>query len=174
MSISKITQNLGEMDEVTLQNVTERAYALQDVFDMGVDESARAAKAMAENFGVSAADAYDYIAKGAQDGLDYSGELLDSISEYSVQFAKLGFSADDMFNIFAQGAENGAWNLDKVGDAINFVYHVKPSFLEPGARTCVLDRSLFFFLIDMTRRLQVGFAVEDIAFLRKFVSGSLF
>lgn len=117
-SISKITQNLGEMDEVTLQNVTERAYALQDVFDMGVDESARAAKAMRDNFGISAAEAYDYIAKGAQDGLDYSGELIDSINEYSVQFAKLGFSADDMFNIFSQGAENGAWNLDKIGDAV--------------------------------------------------------
>lgn len=117
-SVSKITQNLGEMDEVMLQNVTERAYALQDVFDMGVDESARAAKAMRDNFGISAAEAYDYIAKGAQDGLDYSGELLDSINEYSVQFAKLGFSADDMFNIFAQGADNGAWNLDKIGDAI--------------------------------------------------------
>ena len=118
VSISKITQNLGEMDEVTLQNVTERAYTLQDVFEMGVDESARAAKAMRENFGISAESAFDYIAKGAQDGLDYSGERLDSISEYSVQFATLGFSADDMFNIFAQGAENGAWNLDKVGDAI--------------------------------------------------------
>ncbi len=117
-SISKITQNLGEMDKVTLQNITERAYALQDVFDMGVDESSRAAKAMRDNFGISAAEAYDYIAKGAQDGLDYSGELLDSINEYSVQFAKLGFSADDMFNIFAQGAENGAWNLDKIGDAV--------------------------------------------------------
>ncbi len=118
VSVSKITQNLGELDEATLRNVTERAYTLQDVFDMAVDESSRAAKAMQENFGVSAEKAYDYIAKGAQDGLDYSGELLDSISEYSVQFAKLGFSADDMFNIFAQGAENGAWNLDKVGDAV--------------------------------------------------------
>lgn len=118
VSISKITQNLGEMDDVTLKNVAERAYTLQDVFDMAVDESSRAAKALAENFNVSAEKAYDYIAKGAQNGLDYSGELLDSISEYSVQFKKLGFSADDMFNIFAQGAENGAWNLDKVGDAI--------------------------------------------------------
>ena len=58
------------------------------------------------------------IAAGAQNGLDYSGELLDSVSEYSVQFAKLGFSADDMFHIFQRGADSGAWNLDKVGDAI--------------------------------------------------------
>ena len=117
-SVSAVTRNLGEMDAEPLKKVTESAYALQDIFSMGVDESSRAARAMSENFGIAADKAYDYIVKGAQEGLDYSGELLDSISEYSVQFAKLGFSADDMFSIFAQGAENGAWNLDKIGDAV--------------------------------------------------------
>lgn len=117
-SVSLIQQNLGELDDESLQKVTESAYALQDVFEMDVAESSRAAKAMSENFGIAAADAYDYIAKGAQNGLNYSGELIDSINEYSVQFAKLGFSADDMFTVFAKGAENGAWNLDKIGDAV--------------------------------------------------------
>ena len=116
--VSKITQNLGKMNEQQLTDVTERAYTLRDAFDFGVDESSRAAKAMAQNFGISIEQAYDYMAKGAQNGLNYSGELLDNISEYSVQFAKLGLSADDMFQIFEQGAENGAWNLDKIGDAI--------------------------------------------------------
>lgn len=117
-TISTITQNLGEMDAEPLEKVTESAYALQDAFDMDVAETSRAAKAMVENFGIAAEDAFDYIAKGAQDGLDYSGELVDNISEYSVQFKKLGLSADDMFTIFANGAENGAWNLDKIGDAV--------------------------------------------------------
>lgn len=117
-TISTITQNLGEMDAEPLEKITESAYALQDAFDMGVDETSRAAKAMVENFGIAAEDAFDYIAKGAQDGLNYSGELVDNISEYSVQFKKLGLSADDMFTIFANGAENGAWNLDKIGDAV--------------------------------------------------------
>lgn len=58
---------------------------------MDVAETSRAAKAMVENFGIAAEDAFDYIAKGAQDGLDYSGELLDNISEYSVQFKSWGF-----------------------------------------------------------------------------------
>lgn len=116
--VSKITQNLGEMNEQTLTDITERAYTLLDVFDFGVDESSRAAKAMIQNFGISAEKAFDYITTGAQNGLNYSGELLDNISEYSVQFAKLGLSADDMFQIFEQGAENGAWNLDKIGDAV--------------------------------------------------------
>lgn len=117
-SISKIKQNLGELDEKELVKVTESAYALKDVFDYDIAESSRAVKAMMENFGVSASEAYDYIARGAQNGLDYSGELLDNISEYSVQFKKMGLSASDMFTIFSNGAENGAWNLDKIGDSV--------------------------------------------------------
>lgn len=117
-SISKIKQNLGDLSDDELIKITESAYALQDVFDYGVDESSRAVKAMMDNFDVSAAEAYDYIARGAQNGLDYSGELLDNISEYSVQFKKMGLSASDMFTIFQNGAENGAWNLDKIGDSV--------------------------------------------------------
>lgn len=101
-----------------LQYATEGAFALRDVFGYDVTETARASKAMMTNFGVSAEEAYGLIAAGAQNGLDFSGELIDSINEYSVQFAKLGFSADDMFTIFQKGADSGAWNLDKVGDAI--------------------------------------------------------
>lgn len=117
-SIAAIKQNLGELDNQQLVEITESAYALRDVFDYDIAESSRAVKAMTQNFGISAAEAYDYIARGAQNGLDYSGELLDSISEYSVQFAKMGLSASDMFGIFSSGAENGAWNLDKVGDSV--------------------------------------------------------
>lgn len=117
-SVAKIKQNLGELDDSEIIEVTESAYALFDLFDAGVDQSSRAARAIMQNFGVSAAAAYDYMARGAQNGLDYSGELLDTISEYSVHFKELGFTLDDMFNIMETGAENGAWKLDTVGDLI--------------------------------------------------------
>lgn len=115
--ITAVYQATGLTDEA-LAETTKGAYALADTFGYDVAESARAAKAMMENFGVSGEEAMGLIAAGAQNGLDYSGEMIDSINEYSVQFSKLGFSADDMFNIFQQGADNGAWNLDKVGDAV--------------------------------------------------------
>ncbi len=115
--ITEVYRATGLTDDA-LAATTKGAYALADTFGYDVAESARAAKAMMENFGVSGEEAMGLIAAGAQNGLDYSGELIDSINEYSVQFSKLGFSADDMFNIFQQGADSGAWNLDKVGDAI--------------------------------------------------------
>lgn len=117
-SMALVNKNLGDMSAENLQSTTEAAFALRDTFDYDITESTRAAKAMMDNFGVSGEEAFELIASGAQNNLDYSGELIDSINEYSVQFGKLGFTADDMFNIFQKGADSGAWNLDKVGDAV--------------------------------------------------------
>lgn len=117
-AMAEVTKQLGDMDDAELQNVTESAYALRDTFGYEIPESTRAAKAMVDNFGVTGEEAMNLIASGAQNGLDYSGELLDSISEYSVQFDKMGLGAEDMFAIFEKGAESGAFNLDKVGDAV--------------------------------------------------------
>ena len=117
-AMSQVDKQLGDMSDEQLQSVTESAFALRDVFEYDVSESTRAAKAMMDNFGISGDEAMNLIAAGAQNGLDYSGELMDSISEYSVQFAKVGLDADDMFQIFQKGAETGAWNLDKIGDAV--------------------------------------------------------
>lgn len=117
-SMATVSQTLGEMPDDQLQALTESALTLRDTFEYDVAESTRAAKAMMDNFGISGDEAMSMIAAGAQNGLDYSGELIDSISEYSVQFAKVGLDADDMFNIFQKGAESGAFNLDKVGDAV--------------------------------------------------------
>ncbi|MBR6616323.1 MAG: phage tail tape measure protein [Oscillospiraceae bacterium] len=117
-SMAAVKKNLGELNDIDLQNVTEAAFMLRDVYQYDIPESTRATKAMMDNFGITGYKAMGLIAAGAQNGLDYSSELIDSISEYSVQFAKLGFTADDMFHIMEKGAETGAWNLDKVGDAI--------------------------------------------------------
>lgn len=117
-AMADVTKQLGDMDDASLQNVTESAFALRDTFGYDITESTRVAKAMVDNFGVSGEEAMNLIASGAQNGLDYSGELLDSISEYSVQFDKMGLGAEDMFAIFQKGAESGAFSLDKVGDAV--------------------------------------------------------
>ena len=117
-AVSIVRKELGKLDEASLQNITEYAFSLRDTFDYDISESIRSAKALMDNFGVSGEEAFNLITQGAQNGLDYSGEMLDTISEYSVQFSKLGFSAEDMFNILQKGTESGAFNLDKVGDAI--------------------------------------------------------
>lgn len=117
-SMATVQKTLDDVDPSNIELLVEDAIALRDTFSYEVNESTRAAKALMDNFGVSAQDAFGLIATGAQNGLDYSGELLDTISEYSVQFGKVGFSADDFFNILQTGYDNGAFNLDKIGDAV--------------------------------------------------------
>lgn len=98
-SVALVNKNLGEMSDEELQSITESAFALRDTFEYDVAESTRAAKAMMENFGISGDDAMSMIAAGAQSGLEYSDELIDSINEYSVQFAKMGLSADEFLKL---------------------------------------------------------------------------
>lgn len=117
-AMAVVTQQMGDLDQASLQNITESAFTLRDTFGCDINESVRAANTMMTQFGIDGDKAMGLIAVGAQNGLDFSGELLDSISEYSVQFAKVGLDADDMFKIMEKGAETGAFNLDKVGDAI--------------------------------------------------------
>lgn len=117
-SMAQVTIQLKDLNEQDLQNITEKAIALRDLFGYEVSESVRAVKAMMDNLNVTADEAFNLIAEGKKQGLDFSNELLDNINEYSVQFGKLGLSAEDMFNIFKVGADNGAFNLDKIGDAV--------------------------------------------------------
>ena len=120
--MAEIRKQIGPVvdswSDEALQGFTESAFALRDAFEYDVTESVRAANTMMEQFGVDVEYAFNLIASGAQNGLDYSGELLDSINEYSVQFPKVGLDADDMFKIFQKGADTGAFNLDKIGDAV--------------------------------------------------------
>lgn len=116
-AIATVKKNIGGTDD-EIRQATEEAIAFRDTFGYEVPESTRAASALIKHFGVDAKTAYDLMAKGAQNGLDYSGELIDNIDEYSVQFAKAGLSANEMFNIMAAGYDAGSWNLDKIGDAV--------------------------------------------------------
>ena len=117
-SMSKVKMQLKDIDNQDLQNITQNAIALRDLFGYDVAESVRAVKALMDNFNISSEEAFNLIAEGKKQGLDFSNELLDNVNEYSVQFNKLGLTAQDMFNIFKVGADNGAFNLDKIGDAV--------------------------------------------------------
>ena len=117
-SMAAVKMQLKDINDADLENITEKAIALRDLFGYEVSESIRAVKALMDNFNITADESFNLIAEGKKQGLDFSNELLDNINEYSVQFKKLGLDAEDMFNIFKVGSENGAFNLDKIGDAV--------------------------------------------------------
>lgn len=109
--------NTGLMGE-ELQKATESGYLLRDTFGMDFSESSRAASALMNKFGISAQEAYNLIAVGAQNGANRNGDLLDVLSEYAPKYAEMGLTADDMMQTLISGAENGVFQIDKVGDAV--------------------------------------------------------
>ena len=121
---SDVAEALAEVQKVSglagdeLELATESGFALADTFGYEVGESARAASAMMKNFGISAEEAYGLIATGAQNGADKNGDMLDTLNEYSSQFAALGLSADQFVGTLVEGADAGLFSIDKVGDAV--------------------------------------------------------
>lgn len=116
--MAKVKQYMGETDPSKISDITENAIALGDVFGMDFQESIRGVDALMGSMGLTADEAFDYIAKGAQNGLDKSGELVDNLAEYAPLWAQQGFSAQEMFSILQNGLETGAYNLDKVNDFV--------------------------------------------------------
>lgn len=117
-TMAVVRQQMTGISDTDMQTLTEAAFAFEDISGYSPEESLRAANSLMNQFGVTAEEAYNLMVQGQQQGLDFSGELLDSINEYAPQFEKMGFSAEGMFNIFKNGAESGAFNLDKIGDAV--------------------------------------------------------
>lgn len=101
-----------------LEEATDAALVLNNTLGYEVSESARTAGALIKNFGVSATEAYNLIAIGAQNGADKNGDLLDVLNEYSAQYAALGLSAEEFVSSLVDGAEAGVFSVDKVGDAV--------------------------------------------------------
>jgi len=118
-TLAKIKQVTSETDPSKLKEMAENLYTLQDTFDgFDINETLRGINGLVTNMGLSAEDAFDLIVKGAQNGLNYSGELADNLAEYSQIWGQAGFSAEQTFSILENGTKNGAYNLDKVNDFV--------------------------------------------------------
>jgi phage-related protein len=117
--MGRVKQQMQGISDVDLKNVTEDLITLRDVYGMDENETLRGAKQLMEQFGISSEKAFDLMAKGAQNGLDYSGELGDNIAEYAGKFAQAGYSAEEYFQTMTNGVKGGSYNLDKMQDAVN-------------------------------------------------------
>ena len=120
-AVITVKKNLQDLDQTELTNLTEQAITLEELYGIDMNETLRGVNSLMVNFGMSAQEAMDYIVSGTQNGLDKTNELGDNISEYAGKFSQAGYSAQEYFQLLQNGLEGGAYNLDKVNDAINEV-----------------------------------------------------
>jgi len=114
-SVAKTLKLAG--NDPALKKMTENAFRLRDVFGTDVAESLDAVKTLMDNFGISADEAFDQLTTGYQRGLDRSGDFLDTIGEYSVQFSEGGASVNEFFSALDTGLQGGMLGTDKAADA---------------------------------------------------------
>mgnify|MGYP005764018133 CR=1 FL=1 len=120
-AVITVKENIKDLDQATLTNLTEQALTLESMYGKDMSETLRGVNALMTQFGLDAQTAMDYVVAGTQNGLDKTNELGDNLSEYSGKFAQAGYSAQEYFQLLQNGLEGGAYNLDKVNDAINEV-----------------------------------------------------
>lgn len=118
-AVKLVVQNIGtDINSVDLQPLTESVFDLASAFDQDLNGVTRAAGDLLRNKLVpDAQTALDVITTGFQSGADRSEDFLDTINEYSPQFAKLGIEGPAAIGLISQGLEAGARNADLIGDA---------------------------------------------------------
>ena len=120
-AVLMVKKNLGDLSETDLTNLTQQAITLDELYGIDMNETLRGVNSLMQQYGLTAQEAMDYIVKGTQNGLDKTNELGDNLSEYAGKFSQAGYSASEYFQLLDNGLKNGAYNLDKVNDAINEV-----------------------------------------------------
>ena len=117
-SLIKVYQNMRDVPHEELKGASENVLTLAKVYDVDLNEATRGAGQLMSQFGLSTQHTFDLLAAGAQEGLNYSDELFDNLSEYAPLFKQAGFTADEMFTILANGTRDGAYNLDYINDTV--------------------------------------------------------
>lgn len=120
-AVLTVKKNLGDLSETDLTNITQQAITLDEVYGIDMNETLRGVNALMQQYGLTAQEAMNYIVSGTQNGLDKTNELGDNLSEYAGKFSQAGYSASEYFQLLDNGLKSGAYNLDKVNDAINEV-----------------------------------------------------
>ena len=111
--LAGITDQTGD----TLDNIRRQTAAIEETLGVGAEESAKAAKVLVEQFGISYEEALDKMQTSILATNGANDELLASISEYSTFFADAGFSVDEFTSIVNAGFDLGIYT-DKLPDAL--------------------------------------------------------
>ncbi len=114
--ITQAFRAMGDVGTEELSNVAWKAILFNETFGADTKEVIQTSQTLMKNFGLTSSQAFDFIAKGFKEGLNESGDFLDSIKEYSTQFKEGKFTAEQFFSAMQTGYTAGVLGTDKVAD----------------------------------------------------------
>jgi phage-related minor tail protein len=139
---------LADMDApaAELDRLTKMAVTASTVVGEEASEIARAAQQLlSTGLAGNAEEAIDIIVAAAQNGMNISGDLLDTITEYGTQFRTLGLEASQGLGLVSQAMKAGARDSDIAADALKeFAIRAQDgsALTASGFRTLGMDAKL--------------------------------
>ena len=120
LALEGVVKNFGEgLSDADLEGLTTQVLDVATAFDLDVNEAIRATSSLLRTgLAGDAEEALDIVTLGLQTAGGESGDLLDSLTEYSEQFASLGIDGQTATRMLVAGFDAGAFSIDKVGDAV--------------------------------------------------------
>lgn len=112
-TVSKTTGLIGK----ELADTTAGIEATSQTFKKEVSDLIPVNNTLAKTFKISQQRATELINKGFLDGADASGEFIDMLKEYPVQFKAAGLSAEESIALMSQSVKEGVYS-DKGPDVI--------------------------------------------------------
>lgn len=137
-----------------LGGITEQALDLATALGVDVVDVTRAAGQMMRNgIAPDAAFAFDVLATGAMNGANASGDLLETFTEYSPTFERIGVSSSDALAMMKSGLEAGIMDTDRAAVAFEDMLDLVTAGGKPAVEA--LD-SLGLGADDMANKLLAG------------------
>jgi Phage-related minor tail protein len=109
--------NLNTASQESIKQITEAALGLASTFDQDVGEATRAAGVLVKTgLAKNGMEAMDLLTRAFQTGGNAAGDLLETVTEYAPQFAKLGFDGATALGVLSAGLKAGARDGDVMAD----------------------------------------------------------
>ena len=118
-AIAAVRRNIGDFSDGEMTDLVTKATALSDVMNQDVVKTTGAAGALLRNgLAKDADEAFDITASGLQSVANQGDDVLDTFTEYSPFFKKLGLDGQQALGLLNQGMAAGARNSDFLADAL--------------------------------------------------------
>ena len=117
--LRKLNNQLAQMGVASedIDEVSSRIAGLSQTFGEDMNDVLIASNNLAKQFGISQNEALDLVEKGFLKGANASGDFLQKIKEYGVQFKQSGMNAEQFVKFATQEVRGGVFD-DKLLDSI--------------------------------------------------------
>ena len=115
--VTKASMKFKDSSVADIEAIVINSKKLSDTFGVEYSEILKGVSSLTTDFKITSEEAFNIITAGYQEGLNSSGDFVESLTEYGPLFADGGADAGQFFSILKTGFTEGIAGTDKAADA---------------------------------------------------------